>query len=131
MWRPRLSLQEFIEATREAVESLPPPFQQWLENVAVDVEDEPSEHDLSSIDGEEEFDPDEEELFGLFIGTPITEQHFNEHTWNRIKIFRLPIERSCDSREEIVKQIRDTVLHELAHHFGYSEEDLDEFESTR
>jgi predicted Zn-dependent protease with MMP-like domain len=67
---------------------------------------------------------------GLFEGTPLTEQAYGAHAPNRIVLFKQPIERACRSRAEIAYEIRRTVIHELAHHFGYSEEELEAFEAA-
>ncbi len=121
----RLSLREFTKIARDVIEKLPEPFLGWLENVVVDIEPEPSAELLQEMD----FDPEEDMLLGLFEGTAVTEQDYGEHAPNRVVLFQRPILEACRSREEVAYEIRRTVIHELAHHFGYSEEDLEEFES--
>lgn len=123
----KLSMEEFCKEVERAVAEIPDEFQPWLENVVVDVVEEPSEEDWAQIEGGGPEDEDDE-LLGLFDGVAIDEQPYGEHHPNRVKIFRGPIVRISRDREEMRAIIRDTVLHELAHHFGYSEEDLDEFE---
>jgi predicted Zn-dependent protease with MMP-like domain len=94
----------FEEHVRRALDALPPEIARGLENVAVVVEDE---------------DPDEPELFGLF----------EEHEWlpARVAIFRRPLEREFGhDPAELEREIRITVLHELAHYFGIDEDRLDE-----
>ena len=76
-------------------------------------------------------DPEEDTLMGLFEGRAVTEQEYGEHLPNRILLFKRPIEEVCRSRAEIAYEIRRTLVHELAHHFGYSEEDLEEYESRQ
>jgi predicted Zn-dependent protease with MMP-like domain len=125
MTRPRLSLEEFCQVARQVVDELPEPFHRWLENVVVDVELEPSRKLLRRMD----MDPEHETLMGLFEGHAVTEQGYGDHLPNRILLFKRPIEEVCRSRAEIAYEIRRTVIHELAHHFGYSEEELEEFES--
>ncbi len=120
----RLSLADFCSVVEEVLAELPEPFHAWLDNVAVDVEPDPWPELLEEL----EMEPDEP-LLGLFQGESITEQEYGEHYPNRILLFKNPIEQISRSREEIRYEIRRTVLHELAHHFGYSEEELDEFES--
>jgi predicted Zn-dependent protease with MMP-like domain len=121
----RLSMREFVEVARRVMDELPQPFAGWLENVVVDVELEPTRKMLEDVG----LDPDEETLFGLFEGRAVTEQEYGEHAPNRILLFKRPIEEACRSRDEVAYEIRRTLVHELAHHFGYSEEDLDEYES--
>lgn len=125
MPRPRLSLNEFCEVARQVVDGLPEPFHRWLENVVVDVELAPSRKLLRRM----EMDPDQETLMGLFEGRAVTEQDYGDHLPNRILLFKHPIEEVCRNRAEVAYEIRRTVIHELAHHFGYSEEDLAEFEA--
>jgi predicted Zn-dependent protease with MMP-like domain len=120
----RLTLDEFCKIVGEVLDELPDEFRERLENVVVDVQQRPSRQLLAGL---VDHDPGEP-LLGLFQGAPITEQEFGQHLPNRIFLFKQPIEDVCRSREEIAYEIRRTVLHELAHHFGYSEEDLDFFE---
>lgn len=101
-----------------------------MTNVVIDVCEEPTAADWERQKSRGALTSDEW-LLGLFVGVPITEQPFGEPHPNRIKIFRRPIEAVSDSVAEIREQIRDTILHELAHHFGYSEEDLERFEASR
>jgi predicted Zn-dependent protease with MMP-like domain len=89
------------------------------------VELEPTAEMLEEL----EMDPAEDTLMGLFEGRAITEQEYGEHLPNRILLFKRPIEEVCRSRAEVAFEIRRTLIHELAHHFGYSEEDLEEYES--
>lgn len=117
-------MSEFCEAVARVVEEVPEPFHGWLENVVVDVETAPSREVL-----EEQGLESEDDLLGLFEGLAVTEQEYGEHAPNRIVIYKRPIERICRSRAEVEYEIRRTMLHELAHHFGHSEEDLEEFES--
>jgi predicted Zn-dependent protease with MMP-like domain len=121
---PRLTMRAFCDAVAEVLAELPEPFHAWLENTVVDVEREPSRRLLRELGM-----GDDETLFGLFEGRAVTEQEFGEVAPNRVRLFKNPIEEASRSAAEIRYEIRRTVLHELAHHFGYSEEDLDEFEA--
>ena len=94
---------EFEEHVRRALDTLPSELARGLKNVAVVVEDEHPE------------DPD---LFGLF--------EEGQYMPAKITIYRLPLEESFDEPAELEKEIRITVLHELAHYFGIDEERLDE-----
>jgi predicted Zn-dependent protease with MMP-like domain len=93
----------FNDHVRRALDSLPPEIAGRLENVAVVVEDEHPE------------DPD---LFGLFQEDPYMPA--------KISIYRLPLEESFPDPSELEREIRITVLHELAHYFGIGEERLEE-----
>lgn len=123
MSRPRLTFDEFCQIVREVLDDLPEEFRGRLENVVVDVEERPTARLLTQL-GQ---DPDEP-LMGLFQGAPITEQEFGQHHPNRIVLFKRSIEEVSRSRAEVAYEIRRTLLHELGHHFGYSEEDLEFFE---
>jgi len=120
-------MDEFVEVARKVMGELDEPFRKWLENIVVDVELEPSAELLEEL----EMDPQKDTLMGLFEGFAVTEQEYGEHLPNRILLFKRPIEEVCRSRAEIAYKIRRTLVHELAHHFGYSEEDLEAYEAQQ
>jgi predicted Zn-dependent protease with MMP-like domain len=93
----------FDAHVRRALDSLPPEIAQRLENVAVVVEDE---------------HPNDPDLLGLFEEEPYLPA--------KITIYRLPLEESFPEPDELEREIRITVLHELAHYFGIDEERLEE-----
>lgn len=128
--RRRLSFRDFCEVVREAVESLPEPFPQYLENVAVDVEDEPTEAHYAALEDRGDAAADGL-LLGLFIGVPITRQTWGDHAPNVIKIFRRPLESVSRTRNGLLRNIRATVIHELAHHFGFTDEELEAFDRAQ
>jgi predicted Zn-dependent protease with MMP-like domain len=126
----RLSWHEFCDVVREAVESLPEPFQKYLGNVAVDVEEEPTDDDSAAL--EERGDPAAHGLLlGLFIGVPLTKQGFGDHYPNVIKIYRRPLEQVSRTRGALFRQIRATVVHEFAHHFGFTDAELEAFDRAQ
>src|SRR5919202_6609444 len=102
-------------AVAEAVDGVPPELARMLDNVVVLVEDD-------APDG----DPD---LLGLYEGTPLTER---DSWWaagslpDRITVFRRPTLAACDTVDEVVDEVRVTVVHEIAHHFGIDDERLHE-----
>src|SRR5262249_46312019 len=107
----RVSPQEFEKYVDEAVEGLPVRFRKYLENIVIVVEEEPLEEDYEELDI-----PDDEELFGIFRGVPYFERGASvSHLPAQIAIFRGPILRSCETRGEAVREIRDTVVHEVGH----------------
>lgn len=122
--RPQLRVTpaEFEDLVEKALDSLPEEFAELLDNVAVTVEEEPSEEDLDSVG----MDPEEgDELYGLYLGVPLTDRDtFYGALPDRIAIYRGPILRGCASRREALAEIRQTVLHELGHYFGMEEEDM-------
>jgi predicted Zn-dependent protease with MMP-like domain len=117
----RVPPEEFEALVEQALEGLPAELAELLENVAVMVEEEPDPEDLEAL----EMEPDEE-LFGLYQGIPLDERtsFYQGAMPDRVFIYRGPILRCCDSRRQVIREIRDTVVHELGHHFGLEEEDM-------
>jgi predicted Zn-dependent protease with MMP-like domain len=111
-----LDADEFEQAVEEALEGLPPQFASLLDNVAIVIEEEPLAADLELAHGGE--------LLGLFRGVPRTHRILGALPIlpTQIAIFRGPILRVTRSRAAAVRQIRDTVSHELGHYFGLSDE---------
>jgi len=115
-----LTRRAFTRLVEQAIEELPDHFAEVLENVGVVVEDEPAPETLEMLG----FEPGEE-LFGLYEGVPLTERDsFYQSLPDRISIYHGPLQRVCRSRREIVQEIRDTVVHEIGHHFGLSDEEM-------
>ncbi len=128
--RRRLSWRQFCDAVQEAVASLPEPFQKYLENVVVDVQEEPSDRDYAALEARGS-EPGSTLLLGLFIGVPLTSQGYGDRHPNVVKIFRRPMEQVSRTRGALLRNIRATVIHEFAHHFGFSEEQLEDFERAQ
>jgi len=128
--RRRISWQQFCETVEEAVQSLPAPFHKYLENVVVDVKEEPSERDYRAIE-ERGHEAGRGLLLGLFTGVPLTKQSYGDRYPNVVTIFRRPMEQVSRTRAALLRNIRATVIHEFAHHFGFSEEELESFEEAQ
>jgi len=128
--RSKLSWEEFCEAVREAVDSIPQPFAVHLKNVAVDVEEEPAPRDYEALELRGDLKQGSL-LLGLFTGVPITRQGYGDHYPNVIRIFRRPLEKISRTRGALLRRIRATVVHEFAHHFGYTDEELEEFDRAQ
>jgi len=126
---PPPTLGQFTRLVREVLDGLPERFHPQMENLVIDVEEEPSAADLRGLPHRERILSGEDELFGIFHGVSPLEDSAPDEPMNQIKIFRGAHIRTCSSRRELLRQIRATVLHELAHHFGFSEDDLTDFES--
>jgi predicted Zn-dependent protease with MMP-like domain len=107
----------------EALDGLPADIQQKLDNVEVVVEWRPSPAQLRSLG----LGPGGT-LFGLYEGVPLTQRTsgYNLVLPDKITIFRQPIEDYCRSDDQVKQVVRRTVLHELAHHFGISDDRLHE-----
>lgn len=119
----RISAEEFDRLVAEALDALPAAFLERLENVSIDVEDEPDERTLEEAEVE-----DARELLGFYVGVPLTLRNVDAPAYegDRILLFRRNIERVSRSMRQIREQIRTTLLHEIGHHFGLDEDDLDE-----
>ena len=116
---------EFERLLRDAIDSIPVRFRKRMTNIAVVVEDKPSPALLREMDLEP---PDS--LFGLYQGTPLTDRpwDFGNALPDRITIYQQPIEEACRTDNEIVATIGETLIHEVGHYFGMSEEQIEEIE---
>jgi predicted Zn-dependent protease with MMP-like domain len=113
----------FEELVQEALETIPDALWQAIDNVAVTVDDWPSRHQLEAAGV-----PPGELLLGLYEGIPLTQRTggYGLVPPDVITIFRGPILRICPRGDEeaVRQQVRHTVIHEIAHHFGISDERL-------
>lgn len=113
-----ITREDFEQLVAEALDQVPPELTRLMDNVAVFVEDEP--------------DPAEPELLGLYEGTPLTErgEWYAGVLPDRISIYMGPTLRMCarenGDRDMVVAEIEVTVVHEIAHHFGIDDERLHE-----
>lgn len=118
---------EFERLVAEALDSLPERFAALLDNVVVVVEEEPNASDLDVLDDGHDHDHDHghSELLGIYRGTPMTRRSYDSFRMpDQIAIFRGPILRVSRSRDDAHRQIRETVIHELGHYFGLSDEEM-------
>ncbi len=115
------SEEEFEELVVEAIEGLPDHFLDYLENVALVVEDWPDRHALDSVGARSRAS-----LLGLYHGIPQTErsQGYSLVMPDKISIYRRPIEMRCTSDEEVRALVKRVVRHEIAHHFGIDDDRL-------
>ncbi|MGE5173217.1 MAG: metallopeptidase family protein [Betaproteobacteria bacterium] len=110
----------FEKLVQDSLRRLPRRFKQKLKNVAVEVEDRPSAEllrDMGITSGT---------LFGLYQGVPLTQREWNYGNVlpDRIVIYQRPIESAAASPEEIEEIVLDTVMHEIGHYFGFSDNEL-------
>lgn len=119
----RMRRRRFEALVRQALATLPPELRRLLDDVAIVVEDWPSAEDLATAGV-----PPDETLFGLYIGVPLTERTsgYGMTLPDKIIIFQGPLEDWCRSYDELVQEVRTTVIHEVAHHFGISDARLAE-----
>lgn len=104
--------EEFGALVEEALDGIPPELGRLMRNVAVTVEDSGGSPNL----------------LGLYQGVPLTARttQYSGVLPDRITIFRLPILARCQTREDVVRQVRITVVHEVGHHFGIDDDRLHE-----
>jgi predicted Zn-dependent protease with MMP-like domain len=109
-----VSRERFEALVDQALDDIPDELTQLVRNVVVLVEDEPPE--------------DEPDLLGLYDGVAMTERDgsYGLELPDRIFIFRNPLLDMCESEEELVDEVRITVVHEVAHHFGIDDDRLHE-----
>jgi predicted Zn-dependent protease with MMP-like domain len=115
----------FRQLVLEAVTLIPRRFRQQMKNLALVVEDEPSPALLAEM----EIEPPDS-LYGLYQGTPLPERtwDFGNNLPDRITLYQRPIEEDCEDEDEMRAVIGETLIHEVGHYFGMSEEEIEEIE---
>ena len=122
----RVKEADFRVFVARVLDGLPDEFRKRMENVVVVVEDYPSVEDAADAD------IPREELLGLFHGVSRLEREWCSAPGQlpeRIVLYKRNIEAICSTKEELVEEIRLTVLHEIGHYFGLSEEDIAKYEN--
>lgn len=119
-----LSRQDFEALVAEAIKDLPKEFRRHLANVVIEVQEEPSAEALDAVG----LEPDEsDELLGLYWGRSIQGDSFFDtggQLPDRVYIYRGPILRLCETADDVVREVQETVVHEIGHHFGLSDDDM-------
>jgi predicted Zn-dependent protease with MMP-like domain len=117
--------REFERLVADALQTIPRRFRKAMQNLVIAVEDEPSPDLLREMDIEP---PDT--LFGLYQGTPLTERQWAHGNVlpDRILLFQGPHEREAEDDEMLIASIGETLIHEIGHYFGLSEEEIEEIE---
>ena len=115
----------FERLVAEAVDLIPKRFRREMKNLALVVEDAPGADLLEEM----EIEPPDS-LYGLYHGTPLPERTWGYGTTlpDRITIYQQPIEEDCDDEDEMRKMIGETLIHEVGHYFGMSEEQIEDIE---
>ncbi len=117
-----MTADEFESLVRQAMETLPGKYLPFVKDVAVVIEQEPSEEVLEELGLDS---PDE--LLGLYSGISHDKESFFDpggHLPPRISIYRGPILRQCRTAEQVIQEVRDTVVHEIGHHFGLEDDEM-------
>ena len=120
-----MTRQQFERLVAEAVTLIPRRFRREMKNLALVVEEEPSPALLDEM----EIEPPDS-LYGLYQGIPLPERSWTDgnHLPDKITLFQRPIEEDCEDEEEIRAVIGETLIHEVGHYFGLSEEEIEEIE---
>ncbi len=115
----------FEQLVAEAVTLIPSRFRRELKNLALVVEETPSPELLEEM----EIEPPDS-LYGLYQGTPLPERSwaFGNSLPDRITLFQRPIEEDCEDEDDVRAVIGETLIHEVGHYFGLSEEEIEEIE---
>ena len=116
---------KFRELVDEALAGIPARFREAMKNIAIVIEDEPTVEELAEVGIEP---PDT--LLGLYQGTPLTERQWAHGNVlpDKITLFQGPIEDSSEDEDDVVVAIGETLIHEVGHYFGLSEEEIEDIE---
>lgn len=115
-------VEHFEELVKQALDALPDQFASMLDNIFVEVEETPSTDDLASVG----MAADEgDDLLGLYQGTPLKHRGAEYSGLpDRIVLYRRSILLECESDDAVRQEVYDTVIHELGHHFGLSDDEM-------
>jgi predicted Zn-dependent protease with MMP-like domain len=117
------------------METLPEAFREYLDNVVVDVEEEPDRNTLRRAGFSQEEIADGETLLGWFDPLELPSGWSGDavdtgEMLHRLAIYKRPLEDEFPDRKRLLIEIRKTVIHELAHHFGWTDADLEKFDDN-
>lgn len=117
---------EFELVVSEALDGLPLEFAELMSNVTIQVREAPDAATLENLD----LDPRRDTLFGLYTGVPLDERGgwYGNVLPDVIVLYRRPLLEACPTRADLIHQIQLTLLHEIGHHFGLSDEEMDAWE---
>ena len=117
---------QFELVVSEALDGLPLEFAELMSNVTIQVSEAPDAATLENLD----LDPRRDTLFGLYTGVPLDERGgwYGNVLPDVIVLYRKPLLEACLSRADLIHQIQLTLLHEIGHHFGLSDEEMDAWE---
>jgi predicted Zn-dependent protease with MMP-like domain len=119
--------EEFEKIVAEGIDSVPGEFLEKLDNVAITIQDNPTYYQVRKIDLSHGF-----LLFGLYEGVALDRRgNYTGVLPDKITIFKNPMLAVARSREDLVEMVRNTVWHEIAHHFGFDEREVRAAEAKR
>ena len=127
----RMTMKQFVAVVEEAIDTLPDAIKRHLDNVVIDVEEAPTDDFLREAGFTDEEIDAGETLYGYFMPmeVPASDMDMLDRP-NRILIFKFPLEEDFPDRSDLTIEIRKTVVHEIAHHFGWSDRDLERFDDN-
>lgn len=125
-----MTRKKFEDIAGQAIAELPEEFRRKLENIAVTIEDYPSDNTLLSLDPK----PRKHQLLGIYIGIPYNRRPpypISGALPERVELYQKNIESICSNESEIRFQIKETIIHEIGHYFGLSEETLERLQKRQ
>jgi predicted Zn-dependent protease with MMP-like domain len=119
-----MTRKSFEKLVQQALDRIPADLQRALRNVAIVIEDRPGPEAEA-----EELDPEEETLYGLYCGLPLPERTLDDSGTlpDIIYIYQKPLEEDFPDRNDLIEEIEITLVHEIAHYFGFDEETLERY----
>lgn len=118
--------EDFESAVAEALDHLPPEFAELMSNVSIQVCEAPDEETLAELDLDPRFDT----LYGLYTGVPLDQRGgwYGNVLPDVIVLYRQSLLAACSTRGRLIRQIQLTLLHEIGHHFGLSDDEMHAWE---
>ncbi|MEQ1729234.1 MAG: metallopeptidase family protein [Vicinamibacterales bacterium] len=120
-----MTRSQFEQHVAAALQTIPARFRDAMQNLVIVIEDEPDEELLEELEADED-----DTLFGLYTGVPLTERQWAQETLpDRIILFQGPHEREAEDEDDLIASIGETLIHEIGHYFGLSEEEIEHIEN--
>jgi predicted Zn-dependent protease with MMP-like domain len=122
-----MSRAAFEDVVSDAFDRFPEEFAELMNNIAIQVEEWPDEDTLRELG----LDPSRDTLYGLYTGVPLDERGgwYGNVLPDVILLYRQPLLDDCRDRRELIHEIQLTLLHEIGHHFGFTDEEMNAWES--
>lgn len=120
-----MTREQFADILEEAIELIPERFRDTMQNIALVVEDDPPPALLAEM----EIEPPDT-LYGLYVGTPLTERGWDDGNRepDQIVLYQGPLEEDAINEDDLVAMVAETLIHEVGHYFGLSEEEIQAIE---
>ena len=121
-----VSRSQFEELVAEALDQLPTEFAELMSNITVQIREAPDRATLLNLD----LDPRRDTLFGLYTGVPLDQRGgwYGNVLPDVIELFRQPLMNAAADEPTLIRQVQLTLLHEIGHHFGLSDEEMHAWE---